>query len=69
MGLYVSIIRRSNLCLSHAYMDLCCSECYYSCLYFVPIYVSVCVMNCLLNVFAICVDGVTVLSVRVSVLL
>ena len=34
-------------------MDLCCGECYYSCLKFVPIYVSVCVGQFLLNAYAI----------------
>ena len=46
-------IRRSNLWLSHPYIDLCCGECYYSCLWFVLFYVSVCVENYLLNAFAI----------------
>ena len=40
-------------------MDLCCGECYYS------LFLSMCV---LVNAFAICVDEVTVLSVRVIVM-
>ena len=36
-------IHQSHLCLFHVYLDLCCGECYYSCLLVVcaPIYVHV----------------------------
>ena len=63
--------------LFYCHLDLCCGECYVGCLQFecVPIYVSVlCVLrltvlvNCLLNAFAICVDEVSVFSLKVMVL-
>ena len=50
-------------------MDLCCDECYYSGLcVLLSMFVYFVMVNCLLNAFAICVDEVTVLYLKVIVL-
>ena len=63
------------MCLSYAYLDLCCGEYYYnySCLSCsLCVLLSMCLfmlMNCFLNASAICVDVVTVFSLKVIILL